>query len=591
MMLMRNCCLLLCAMLLVACGGTPQKSVSTPVSNQPQIIPDEKPTLNQLLAIAASKKEPYAELVEVTRQLADTNCVKAIKVAELLMTLPQTAAFTNQLMFLGGRCLLQLQRLVEAKDWIERLPDNQDWLHRKHDLLHTIYKQENSWWLAANSYYYKAQPSLETELAIWDLLAKLPSKELQIRSTEISNITHLATLMIIQRRLTHDSESARNALQQWLTDNPAHVFHEELPESLKFAVSNAMIKGHNIAVLLPLSGPRKAQGEAVKEGILAASFSHSSEARNVTFINTDTWSSTSLPELHQFDLILGPLLKQNIDLIRPHIPQGIPILNLNRTEPDPTRENHFYFSLAPEDEARQLAESLLQQGYTSPFVIANKSSTYQRMKNVFIESWTTGSSPETLDFSETKTLRKGVNQTLSLTDSKARIDQIRRLLKPQLQATERNRRDIDVIIVFANTTHTELINPLIEASISPFSDIIPVYASSRSHSRYHSKNDLRDLRNLHFIDMPWMLPSTEYRWLQNFSSELWPERRDNLNRLFAMGYDAINVVPYLRLLKTLPNQTWRGLTGELTVDNYGQTNRVSKWAQFTEERVVSIELH
>ena len=163
------------------------------------------------------------------------------------------------------------------------------------------------------------------------------------------------------------------------------------------------------------------------------------------------------------------------------------------------------------------------------------------------------------------------------------------MLRPELHTFERNRRDVDAIVVFANATQTELINPLIEASISPFAEIIPVFSTSRSHSKTLSANGLRDLRNLYIIDMPWMLKTPQYSWLQQQTQELWPGRRDTQNRLFALGYDAFNLAPSLELLDFLPNQSWRGMTGELVLDEKNQINRKSTLAQFNEQEVLPVE--
>ena len=341
--------------------------------------------------------------------------------------------------------------------------------------------------------------------------------------------------------------------------------------------------------MLPLSGQLQTQGEAIKEGLLAANFTEYYADKHLTFIDTAKWHNEDwiAPDFSGTDLIIGPLLKNNIEKVRPMIPEQIPVLFLNRAEVANLQEQQYFYSLAPEDEAEQLANSLAEQGVKHPLIIAADSATFQRMQDAFVSSWLQQqhTQPVTLEFSDNNAVRKGVSEKLALTDSKTRVRQISNLLKPELHSFERNRRDIDAIIIFANATQTELINPLIEASTSPFSAIIPVYATSRSFSRNLSENDLRDLRNLHFIEMPWMLGSPAYSAMRRRADQLWPGRRDALQRLFAMGYDAMNMAPYLTLLAKLPNQSWQGLTGKITLNAAHQTNRRTSSAQFSEQDI------
>ena len=133
---------------------------------------------------------------------------------------------------------------------------------------------------------------------------------------------------------------------------------------------------------------------------------------------------------------------------------------------------------------------------------------------------------------------------------KQRIKQIEALSDVEVFGVERNRRDIDAIVLFANPEQAKLLNPIIEASLSPFARrSLSVFASSRSYSLDLNSNSLRDLRNLTFTDMPWMLPDHRWQDLANQTIQLWPEKQDTLLRLFAMGFDVYSLLPNLRRLK------------------------------------------
>jgi outer membrane PBP1 activator LpoA protein len=52
-----------------------------------------------------------------------------------------------------------------------------------------------------------------------------------------------------------------------------------------------------------------------------------------------------------------------------------------------------------------------------------------------------------------------------------------------------------------------------------------------------------------------------------------------------MGFDAYNLLPSLRRLKSLPQLVSHGLTGEINVDNQGILHRRLPWAQIAKDRV------
>ncbi|MDP5041036.1 MAG: penicillin-binding protein activator, partial [Paraglaciecola sp.] len=71
----------------------------------------------------------------------------------------------------------------------------------------------------------------------------------------------------------------------------------------------------------------------------------------------------------------------------------------------------------------------------------------------------------------------------------------------------------------------------------------------------------------------------------NQTNALWPQRLDSLLRLFAMGFDSYELIDNLRQLKTLPQLSKKGLTGELSVTDNGVLHRHLPLAQITQDRV------
>ena len=404
-----------------------------------------------------------------------------------------------------------------------------------------------------------------------------------------------------------------------------------LPQEIKKLLQQAPIQAKRIAVLLPLTGRLANQGLAIKEGILAAYLENLPNAkfalnnapnydgsagktiqnktqqyREIRFFDSALKTTQQLNEMvADFDVVLGPLVKEQIMKLTAVLPTDKILLALNRVELQPKKPNsvqltqlvesdltapeHYYFALAPEDEAQQLALHIHQKQLVRPIIFAADNPTTQRMAEAFIAKWQetpNAIQPDLTIFTDSKDMRIRVSQMLDVTQSKQRIKQIEALSDVEVFGVERNRRDIDAIVLFANPEQAKLLNPIIEASLSPFARrSLSVFASSRSYSLDLNSNSLRDLRNLTFTDMPWMLPDHRWQDLANQTIQLWPEKQDTLLRLFAMGFDAYSLLPNLRRLKTLPQLVSHGLTGEINVDSEGVLYRRLLLAQVAQDRV------
>ena len=88
-----------------------------------------------------------------------------------------------------------------------------------------------------------------------------------------------------------------------------------------------------------------------------------------------------------------------------------------------------------------------------------------------------------------------------------------------------------------------------------------------------------------------MLPLTgEQQSLRSEFDQIWPEHTTLEQQLFAMGFDAVKLIPQLRQLQMVPGKTLTGLTGDLTVNQDGDIERALKWAQYREKQIVTLDI-
>ena len=175
---------------------------------------------------------------------------------------------------------------------------------------------------------------------------------------------------------------------------------------------------------------------------------------------------------------------------------------------------------------------------------------------------------------------------LEVAESKERIKGVKALFKTEVESETRSRRDIDVIYILGDATETRLIKPYLDVNVSTFADRIPLYASSKSHSKQIDRTDKGDLDGLYFTELPWMLSGQiANQTLRQQYNSLWPEQVDISQRLFAMAYDSVALLDDLNQLRVFPGKQYAGLTGQLSITSDGQINRQLNWAQYKDKQI------
>ncbi len=122
---------------------------------------------------------------------------------------------------------------------------------------------------------------------------------------------------------------------------------------------------------------------------------------------------------------------------------------------------------------------------------------------------------------------------------------------------------------------------------------VPVYSTSHVFSASADPATNRDMDGVRFCDIPWVL-DREGQWAEERAKlqAIWPRRSQRYQRLFALGFDAYQVVPWLDTLNIPGFAYFPGATGVLTLDQNKQLHRALEWAQLhkgTAHKILSRE--
>ena len=411
----------------------------------------------------------------------------------------------------------------------------------------------------------------------------------------------IATLLqagaVVEKRINVDNSSEASVEVSINSSHASSTSNTNIVDADKH-IDNAV---NHVAVLLPLSGSQQKAGIAAQQGILAAY--ENNEITKLHFIDSDTvdWDNiaTQFSE-HNIDHVIGPLLKANVaKFLAASTEQTalqIPTLLLNMPSQPTLASYQAVLSMRPEDEAIQAAATLSQRHYKQAMVLSHQDRVSKRIALAFRQQWqkSTGKEIDIVYFNQGKAMQNNLKESLDIDASQTRIDSLNNRIKNIIKAEPRNRRDIDMIYLVGTAAQTRLIKPYIDVNTSPFADIIPVYASSRSHSYFYdvnNANSAKDLQGLTFTQIPWLLASKQQnKPLSTLSQQLWPKRTDSLSRIFAMGFDSYNLLGKIALMKQAPYIRHFGQTGVLKLNDNNILTRSLVWGKYQHDKVAEIVL-
>jgi len=444
------------------------------------------------------------------------------------------------------------------------------------------------------------EQQLANQRALWDALNNLSDSELQQlrKAPPPDPMSGWLELVELTRLYLQQPDALADVIPHWQQRYPEHPASQQFIARLLDTMRAAGQPPEQVAILLPLHGELAEVAGAVRDGIIAAYYEAPEGGRRPDLRIHDSGDTAESAVTAYRNavaagarFVIGPLRKESVEALARLQPLDVPVLGLNRSE-DPDLENPalYQFGLAPEDEAREAARLAWRNDLHQAVALLPDNDWGERVYNAFAAEWQTlgGLILETGRYDESEADHgKVISALLNLDSSKARHQQLTRLLGTRLEFEPRRRQDVDFVFLVASPKQARLIRPQLSFYRA---STLPVYATSRVYTGVPDPSRDSDMNGITFCDMPWTLESREnWSHLQNAVAETWPDSSSRYARLFALGIDAYRIIPYLSELGNNMPGAYHGVSGNLSLGAHGQLNRTLRCARFQDGGPVLLE--
>ncbi|WP_373858653.1 penicillin-binding protein activator [Klebsiella variicola] len=286
-------------------------------------------------------------------------------------------------------------------------------------------------------------------------------------------------------------------------------------------------------------------------------------------------------------LVIGPLLKENVDdVIKSNTPLNV--LALNQPEKVESRANLCYFALSPEDEARDAARHIHQQGKQKPLLLVPRGALGDRVVSAFADEWLKlgGASVLQQRFGSTAELRAGVNGGGGIALTGTPVSTLPSAQNSSLGSADEmpvsSGGSVDAAYILATPEQIAYIKPMI-AMRNGSQNNVTLYASSRSAQGTAGPDFRLEMEGLQYSEIP-MLAGSNPALMQQALSAV---RNDySLARLYAMGADAWSLANHFTQMRQTPGFELNGNTGDLTATQDCVINRKLSWLKYQQGKIV-----
>ncbi len=364
----------------------------------------------------------------------------------------------------------------------------------------------------------------------------------------------------------------------------ASVFSEaRMPRSVRaiFRIPQAQMR---VALVLPLDGPLETFGNAFIEGFTTAWYANAEDTGvHFTLYDADTLReeadfSRLASELvaERIDLVIGPVSRSKLPLMRRALPRDLGWIALNRiTDAKSLNEGQFAFELSTEDEVHALAQRIRVEHEGRVLAYFSTASWSRRAADTLLAVLGDERLIGRVALSDAAKVPEEVGLSLLVDGSEARIRSIRRLLQGDVETRARRRQDVDAVVMLIDGNLAQTVVPALR-----FHDAgnVRMFATSRMiHEVPEDEHGI--LEGATFFDLPWNLFESEFK--QQARSEF-GEVAPLTETFRAIGVDCFRLADRFNVLRLIQREglsdVLQGASGTLTTS--GTTiGRQLVWSQ------------
>jgi len=435
-------------------------------------------------------------------------------------------------------------------------------------------------------------PAQQSYNQLWQALLNITLDDIRtLMETEVDQeLQGWLDLARVRKEAANNLDQFADELNRWQQYWHGHPAALSLPKDMAFLVDISRNPIKHIAVFLPQSGALSKAGNAIRDGIIAASINATTQGASTPKLSFFDSNSLSLDALYRSaiaadaEVVIGPLSKSKVTELQARSSLPLRTLALNYgTRLSTENTDLFQYAISAEDEASQAAKMAWQDGKKRALTLTPSSDWGGRALSAFEKTWQEqgGSIAEIGMYSSETNLGLSVEKMLEVDKSEKRWRRISQLLDQKVEFEPRRRQDIDMMFLVATPATARQVKPVLAFY---YASNLPVYATSHLYNGKESTSRDQDLNGIHFCDIPWFLENSS--GLKRQIEEAWPDETNRYGRLFAMGTDALQLAGRLRMLEALPDSKVFGATGALSLKKDLSIQRQLQWATFVRGRPV-----
>lgn len=565
-----------CALLFTGCAMTP-----TPITETPSAEQGEGRLLDEVRTLLKAREFGNAELA--LQALSNRPLQEQDEIERLLLSLELSLA---------------MQRVDEGRPLLQNLSGKMAAANSEQEIRYSLlkaqYLEATGQFLAAarerdfQSAILSGEDAEQNHELIFQDLMRVPEEEFN----RLSNM-QMAPQFAQWLQLAQISRNPRLALDEllaevkrWQKSHANHPAAQKLPGGLALLQDAANKRPSQIALLLPLSGPLAKTGMALRDGFMAAYYESLNKGFSVPRVQLydsqrypDVFAAYAQAQADGAQWLVGPVTKPDVQTLSERDSLPLPTLALNYSDKVSTGPKNLYqFGLAAEDEAIQIADKAWADGKRAVLALLPQGNWGERIYAAFEKRWLElgGKIIDRRYYPNRPDYNPDVRALLNINDSQQRYNNMRQILRQEVEFEPRRRDDADWVFLVAFPQQARQIKPTLAFN---FAGDLPVYATSHLYSGEVQPNKDRDLNGIVFCDAPWLL---QYSLLAQQVEKAVPGGQGSYARLYAMGVDAFRLLPRLQQLELLPYSQVFGSTGALRLDAQRHIIRRTDCTQFVQ---------